>query len=1635
MAFSAGEIEAVLRLRDEMSAKLREASGVLAKFGGDAQTTTEKLSAFGSSATAAGTALSLGITAPILAAAGASLYFSGQFESTMVKLHTLAGVLSEDLQKVKDHILDLAPAVGIGPQELALAMTKISSTVSDTTTALKILDISARGSAAGLGEAVDVAGALTSVINSYGASNITAARAGDILTQAIKDGGAEAKELAPTLANVVPFAAAMGISFEEVAANIATMTKLGVPASEAVTSLTSVMTAMNKPSKEGEEALAKMGQTFGMLRQEIKDKGLAATLIDLKTRFAGNSEELIKIFGRVEGFKNLLGTAASQAETYTQVLKNMGEASKGAGVLQEAFNEITKTQEHSLKSLSAQVQVIAVRFGDALAPMLAKVVEMAKPLLEKILGLAEGFQKLDPTTQKIIIGAVALVAAIGPVLLILGQLASGLAAVIAIAPAVGAAVTFMTGPFGLFALAAVAAIGIIIKFNSNLKNLENSSANSTKETRLINTELQKNADKMREAFEASKDLGAVTEGTTVTFSEATRAQILFGDSSAASIAKLKPLAEANERAALMTEKQREAAEKQRKALEELATYSLNYADTLATVNSADQAMISTLLEHGATVAKIAEAYPRLSTAQIESVNKGVEAEKKRVDALKKANEEIVKLQQDAAAAIEALDADTLANRIKHLDTKKAADIHAAMISITTIEQQLEAIFAINKKYAALETAEQRKAADEKNKIIMAGAMLYLSIVKTNTDAAFNLTATDREKSLRAIQQNEIEKLEEIRQKTFESTGLRKLAEDEVRKGSTASVAALKIDNAALTANSKQHFIEVAERSRATYDEMKAHPEKYSKETIEEFKKIAEQTEEPVKGVGVKWKEGFKDIAASIPGIVTQAMTSGGGIVGAMKGIGVMAGAKLGEMLGKSLSSLGSMAGPIGAAVGSLAGPLIEMFTKMFDSAAKGIKKTAASYGVTIGDEMAQAIKASMKSNDLTQAAATVFNAIKLFPTIDTTNIDKALKITHDAFSMIATGQLTVAQGGKVVDDMFTKMASVGVSSTGLISKGIQEMIALNNEFGTNSKGVADFVAGQVTNAEKGFAGALAITNDAYVKRAELQASLKTATGDTSQIIKDLKEQDAIIQATGLHSQEAASAVAASLTGIVAANMASGMSFIDAVRAMAPNVDALQKQLEATGYSGGAAFNFIKEQVALANNAIAGPALQAIEGYTAGMVGLSNAGLLNQDTFSGLAGQIAGTQAALVAQGFSGQAVMLAMQGDLQTIWELQQRYGYTTDENTQALIDQGVESGLIGEQGKKDQEKILDVLMLIAEALGATLPAGLKNLGAATKTTADGMKTDLQNAAKDGLTGPNGSIASEAQIAAKELAIQMKDAARETSRVMEESSEFVSGCWSRSKNTVIEYFGEEQGVAQDVAREISKSMDESAQDSSIAFDESAADMELFMSNAAYEIDGSALDIEKSLKLAAEHAAYEFDLAAAGIQDALDSIDTSLLIDVEFDVGELTIPSGGSGGGGGGGSNNVGGLTLEQFLRNNPGDPHRYPGSGNDTDPYDYRGGLVMADGVRYLAGGGYVMYPKGTDTVPAMLTPGESVLTNGATQTLGLSAISKLNNGGTLSNDEVINELRLLRKQQAASDRQLPLLVALSVRDAMQLQR
>jgi len=96
-------------------------------------------------------------------------------------------------------------------------------------------------------------------------------------------------------------------------------------------------------------------------------------------------------------------------------------------------------------------------------------------------------------------------------------------------------------------------------------------------------------------------------------------------------------------------------------------------------------------------------------------------------------------------------------------------------------------------------------------------------------------------------------------------------------------------------------------------------------------------------------------------------------------------------------------------------------------------------------------------------------------------------------------------------------------------------------------------------------------------------------------------------------------------------------------------------------------------------------------------------------------------------------------------------------------------------------------------------------------------------------------------------------------------------------------------------------------------------------------------------------------AAEGMQEAFDDLD--IVIPVEFD----------DGGGYGGGSGGSGGY-----------------------DPYA-AGGVVTP--VRYAARGLLPFVPRGTDTVPAMLTPGEGVVTRQGMSLLGPVGLSALNRG------------------------------------------
>ncbi len=318
------------------------------------------------------------------------------------------------------------------------------------------------------------------------------------------------------------------------------------------------------------------------------------------------------------------------------------------------------------------------------------------------------------------------------------------------------------------------------------------------------------------------------------------------------------------------------------------------------------------------------------------------------------------------------------------------------------------------------------------------------------------------------------------------------------------------------------------------------------------------------------------------------------------------------------------------------------------------------------------------------------------------------------FRIIALGGADAVRATTQLDGVLTEMGTTAAENNGLVDKFFLAQAAHARELGITLKGVNEFMSGQAANAESGIGAALKVGDDAYKKRIDLMTQIadlteqqKGQTGstkdDTAKKIADLNAQldtqNKIIDATAIHSQAAADAVSGGLLGIINSQIMAGKSFHDSVLAIAPAVDALSAQMIAGGFNGGAAFDNLRAQVALATDAIAGPALTAVEGYAAGLVGLNNAGLLNQDTFAGLSSQIGQTEAALVAQGKDGNQVMSAMRGPLQTMWELEQKFGYTTDEATQKLIDQAAAQGLVGESFKPIGEQMLDATNRIADAV------------------------------------------------------------------------------------------------------------------------------------------------------------------------------------------------------------------------------------------------------------------------------------------------------------------------------------------------
>ncbi len=359
-----------------------------------------------------GRSLTMYVTAPIIAAAAASVKLGATFDSTLAQMNTLVGVSRKELAGFRKELLLMGPAVGRGPIELADALFAVTSAGQRGAQALDTLKKAAMASAVGLGDTRTIALAATAAVQAYGKANMDSTRSLEILIGTIEQGNLEASSLAPVLGRVIGMASELGVAFEDLGAFIATFTRLGVLADEAATSLRGVLSTIQKPTSEATEAFTEMETSIDEVRRAIREKGFIVTFQDLVNRSRKFNVDLVSIVPNVRALSGVLGVFGGEGTVAMEVLEGVSAA---VGTLEDRFKAVQELDPtHAFKEMKAELQALFITLSRDLLPAVLTVVGEIKEW-------AKAFKELNPETQTMLIRTALLTAAVGPFLIVLGS--------------------------------------------------------------------------------------------------------------------------------------------------------------------------------------------------------------------------------------------------------------------------------------------------------------------------------------------------------------------------------------------------------------------------------------------------------------------------------------------------------------------------------------------------------------------------------------------------------------------------------------------------------------------------------------------------------------------------------------------------------------------------------------------------------------------------------------------------------------------------------------------------------------------------------------------------------------------------------------------------------------------------------------------------------------------------------------------------------------------------------------------------------------------------------------------------------------------------------------------------------------
>lgn len=356
------------------------------------------------------------LTGAVVGMGVAAVKTTADFDYQMSAVQAVADATAEEYEALRDKAIELGEDTAFSASESAQAlefMAQAGWTVEDMLGGIAgVMDAAAAGGT----DLATTASIVATGLSAFGMKAEESAHFADVLAKAASASKTEIEGMGETFKYAGAVCGTLGISLEDASVAAGLMANAGVEASMSGTAMRGGLLRLTEATEEAQAYMDKYGISLETTEDGAVD--LLATMKKLRKGLEGTTKTertaaLAAIFGTnaVSGWAAVASASQEDFQKMTDAVYNCtGAAEKMADVRLDNLNG-------RMEQLGGTVETISIRFGDIMMPTVEKVTE-------KLQTLSEWLANTDEETKKNIANGATVVAAAGPVLLVLGKLIS-----------------------------------------------------------------------------------------------------------------------------------------------------------------------------------------------------------------------------------------------------------------------------------------------------------------------------------------------------------------------------------------------------------------------------------------------------------------------------------------------------------------------------------------------------------------------------------------------------------------------------------------------------------------------------------------------------------------------------------------------------------------------------------------------------------------------------------------------------------------------------------------------------------------------------------------------------------------------------------------------------------------------------------------------------------------------------------------------------------------------------------------------------------------------------------------------------------------------------------------------------------